>query len=589
MASGLDPVLLALRASLLPHRRRLWVRRLVRRAWVALAAVVAAELVLWTLARFVPLESAPVLGAAIPVVVLAALLVVGVRARPQVGETALAIDAEAKLDDRLSSALELAAGFPASAGPALDGAVSLDPSLAGDEAAQTDRFIRRQRQDALSALRTVPSALFRPRVSRRPAAVGLVAMLFLAPVVLVPNPHNAVIAQQQQVREAAARQADRLDHVADELGTKSQDPNDPRTRLAKELRDLARQLRGHPNDLDANLARLGAIENDVRAQIDPANEQRASSLTSLSRALSSAATGKPEANRNGDPDKARDDLKGLGDRLDQLTPEQQRDLARQLAELGATASQADGAAGTALRDAAQSLAQGDTKGARSALDRLGESLAGAGRRVTATRDLSTAASRLQDARRDLADAGRPSTQGQIGQGQPGQGQGSPGASLGQGQGTGQGQGQGQGSGQGQGAGQGQGQGQGTGQGQGAIGGGGSNARSLGSGIGGNGRPAGPTNPNRPSQLGADLSSVFAPFDRVGKPGDPSYVAGTGGDGQTKQGNQTGSGSNNGTLTPYQQVFTDFERYAQTSLDRGYIPLSVKDYVRDYFSSLGPKP
>jgi hypothetical protein len=49
----------------------------------------------------------------------------------------------------------------------------------------------------------------------------------------------------------------------------------------------------------------------------------------------------------------------------------------------------------------------------------------------------------------------------------------------------------------------------------------------------------------------------------------------------------GSGTDNGALTPYQQVFTDFERYAQTSLDRGYVPLSVKDYVRDYFSSLDP--
>ena len=74
---------------------------------------------------------------------------------------------------------------------------------------------------------------------------------------------------------------------------------------------------------------------------------------------------------------------------------------------------------------------------------------------------------------------------------------------------------------------------------------------------------------------------------LGKPGDPSYVSGTGGDGQTQQGNQQGQGTNNGTLTPYQQVFTDFERYAQTSLDRGYIPLSIKDYVRDYFSSLDP--
>jgi len=46
-------------------------------------------------------------------------------------------------------------------------------------------------------------------------------------------------------------------------------------------------------------------------------------------------------------------------------------------------------------------------------------------------------------------------------------------------------------------------------------------------------------------------------------------------------------TNNGVLTPYQQVFADFQRFAQISLDRGYIPLSIKDYVRNYFSSLDP--
>ena len=106
-------------------------------------------------------------------------------------------------------------------------------------------------------------------------------------------------------------------------------------------------------------------------------------------------------------------------------------------------------------------------------------------------------------------------------------------------------------------------------------------------MGGNGRPGGPTNPNRPAELGAELSSVYAPFDRVGHPGDPSYVAGTGGDGQTQQGSGTGTGTDNGVLTPYQQVYNEFNQYAQTSLDRGYVPLSVKDYVRDYFSSLDP--
>src|SRR5207247_2662856 len=126
--------------------------------------------------------------------------------------------------------------------------------------------------------------------------------------------------------------------------------------------------------LDVNLARLGSIENEVRAQTDPSNEQRASSLTALSRSLSQAATGKPDANRDGDPDATREDLQKLAEDLVTMTPEEQRDLAEQLAGLDATASQADGAASTALRDAAQSLAQGDTAGAKSALDRLGQSL-----------------------------------------------------------------------------------------------------------------------------------------------------------------------------------------------------------------------
>jgi hypothetical protein len=95
------------------------------------------------------------------------------------------------------------------------------------------------------------------------------------------------------------------------------------------------------------------------------------------------------------------------------------------------------------------------------------------------------------------------------------------------------------------------------------------------------------NGNKPSVVGEDLGSVFAPFDRLGKPGDPSYVSGTGGNGQTQTGNQSGQGVDNGSYVPYQDVFSDFERFAQTTLDRSYVPSSLKDFVRDYFSSLDP--
>ena len=64
---------------------------------------------------------------------------------------------------------------------------------------------------------------------------------------------------------ASERQAERLDELAKELDFEGRrTAQDPRTRLAEELRELARQLRDKPTDLDVNLARLGAMEAEVR-------------------------------------------------------------------------------------------------------------------------------------------------------------------------------------------------------------------------------------------------------------------------------------------------------------------------------------
>ncbi len=90
----------------------------MRRTWLALAGIAIAELVLWTVARVVPLPWAPTAAMAIPVFGALVLLVAVVRARPSLGETALAVDGEGHLGDRVSSAMELAAAFPDAAGPA---------------------------------------------------------------------------------------------------------------------------------------------------------------------------------------------------------------------------------------------------------------------------------------------------------------------------------------------------------------------------------------------------------------------------------------------------------------------------------------
>src|SRR6185503_19646924 len=209
-----------------------------RRAWIVIAATIAAELVLWTLARFFPLEVAPTIAAFIATAGVFALLVLAVGSRPSLGETAMAVDREGGLGDRAASALALAVAFPDVARVATnaDGSAMVEPDTAStdestDAEAERRGFVRRQRRDTLVALRSVPSNLFRPRFSRRPAGMAFAALIALAPVLLLPNPQNAIIAQAREVREEAKEQADRIDKLADELAQQGTSPDDPRTRL----------------------------------------------------------------------------------------------------------------------------------------------------------------------------------------------------------------------------------------------------------------------------------------------------------------------------------------------------------------------
>src|SRR6185295_12339154 len=70
VSGPLDPNLDAIRAALQPHRRRLWLRRMARRAWIALAVGASAEAILFGLARLVPIEVLPSIAVAIAIVAL---------------------------------------------------------------------------------------------------------------------------------------------------------------------------------------------------------------------------------------------------------------------------------------------------------------------------------------------------------------------------------------------------------------------------------------------------------------------------------------------------------------------------------------
>ena len=585
-----ESTILQLRRGLRPYQRRLWLRRLVRDGARIAAFVAAAGLVLAGAARLTPLGWAPLAAAAMVVAGLLALLIDAARVRPTLAETAMALDSEQGLRDRLASALALSERTP------------------GDrpDAESHEALVRLQREDALRSLAAADRRAFRPRLPQRALASTVLCAALIVPALVLPNPQSAILAAREEQRDAAEQQARRLDQTADRLGTGRESP-DPRADVADELRRLAKSLRDRPADLDEHLARLGSMEDALRSRLEPGAEQRAAAMTSLARSLSQLATGS-DSNPAGDPQHAAEDLDEMAEGLDDKSPAEPAELARRLAEMEPVARQAGPEARGALHDAASALARGETAAAREALAKLGDALERGQRQVDLNRDLARAANDVQGARRALAGSG-PTRAGQGGQpGQPGQpgsssipgssaAPGQPGSSGQPGQpgqsgqpgqpGQGSQPGQGNQPGQGSQPGQGNQPGQGQGQGQGSLGGGGSNARYLGSGTG-QGATRGPTTGNRQFGTG-ELDPVYADFDRLGRPGDPSYIAGSGGDGQIDPGSGQGAGTGNDGIVPYTDVYQEFQDLAITTLDRSYVPVDVKDYVRDYFSRLGGGP
>ena len=204
------------------------------------------------------------------------------------------------------SALALAVAFPDSAAPPRT-TNAPDPATAIDEAAETERFVRRQRRDARRRLAARAAGPVPARASRsRPAAVAaVVAAARSRRRSCSRTRRTPSIAQQQQVREEASARRSGSTRSPRTSSRRARDAEDPRTRLAEELRELARQLREQPGRPRREPGRARRVETDVRAQLDPANEQRASSLSSLSRVAVADRDRRPDANSDGDPEEAR--------------------------------------------------------------------------------------------------------------------------------------------------------------------------------------------------------------------------------------------------------------------------------------------
>ncbi len=516
------------------ERRRLWSDALLWLPRGLLAGLVAAAAVA-ALARFRPVfhnrEVVLVtLGLASLglILSLAALLL----RRRSVAQQARYFDRRFGLQERTITAVEIQTGQ-----------LPTTPALAEQQLADAARS--GTRVDAKRELS------LHPRWSDLVMILITVTLLLLA--ILLPNSQFVILDEQQALAESIAAQVTALQAIEQRI-------QDDSLLTAADRQELLQPVQGALSELSSGqLSREEAVAVLSEAEADLRELSEANSSEAIDSALQAA--GQPLANNpttqalgqalsGGDLARTGSAANQLADRLAQLSTAEALAVARDLAASAAALQEVDPTASTELAAAAQALQSGDVEAAQQALREAAAIMQQRSLEQAAAALAQEGAEQLQVAREQVASAGvssqRPSTVegSESGEQSPGQGQSA------QGQQSGAGQGQGSLSEDGQGAG--------------GPGPGGGHAESV----------------FVPDYI--DLSAengieIELPAECVANPENCGALI------NERPSDFTGERS----LVPYDQVFGDYREAAYEALEGDYVPLGLKGFVRDYFSSLEP--
>jgi hypothetical protein len=490
------------------------------------------------------------------------------------------------------------------------------------------------------------------QIPRREGLASLAIIPLLVLALVLPNPFSDIVKENQATKVKIEEEAQKIEQLKQQIEKQNPEAakNDPKTQeLLKQLEQVEKDLLDKSNNKDEALAALQKAQQELQNMADP-NKSTAekAALESLTRSFNSADVTKPtgqalQQNSTDRFENAAQELEKLAknDALEQLKKDsaQASQLSDKLAKDAENFKNTNPAMAEKLQNLSSALnpnnLQQDTKGAQKALNDLAQELRNSGKEQQINQQMQQAQAQLQKSEQSInqvaqkgtesqnskqADSqnsqngdqsqvdqngnpqnsagqqnqpGDQSQQGQPGQeqgqqGQPGQqqpGQQQPG--QGQGQQPGQqqpGQGQGQQPGQGQspqGQQPGQNQGQGSQPGQGQDPGQGNQADQS-------GQP-GEGNSQNGSKAGKGSSDNMYANPTIRRDnGTQTNVSGKDGQGPTN--NQTVNGGNpsGNASIPYTDVLDSYQQQAAQQLDKNYIPITLKDQIKQYFEDLNKK-
>lgn len=411
------------------------------------------------------------------------------------------------------------------------------------------------------------------RLYRRDWLVLFLVGALLALVVWLPNPQAEILRTQRTVEEKIGQQVKEIEALAEEIEQNPALTEERRQELLEPLQSALEALQAGDLSREEAVAALSEAEAELR------DLQSASSTEALRRELQEAgqALADNRASRDlgrtlqsGNLGQAAQSAADLAADVPQMSREEQRALAQALAQTAESLSDVDAELAQEVAQASEALERGDETAAQEVLREAAATLQQRTQERAAAQQAASAAEQLSQGRQEVAQAGTPGDQN----GTPGDQDGAPGAEGQEGQAGAQGQGSGQGPNQGEGQGGESGQGDG-GSGSGNEGGG------VGDQAGGTGGETGH----------AEEVFVPDPADLSSEPGQDvelpaECLANPQNCGPLLSERPSEFGDERSTV-PYSEVFGDYRDAAYNALDDEPIPLGLKGYVREYFSSLEP--
>jgi hypothetical protein len=406
-------------------------------------------------------------------------------------------------------------------------------------AGTTPAMAAAQRDDTVATISTVDASAGLPlRVPGHSVLAAVILSVILVALLLLPNPQEAILQQRAAVEAAIEEQLEELEAARDGLLAESDLAEQDRAALLEALEEAMAALESEEVDLEQAVAALAETERALASLQDPTADMIQDGLERATEELADSELTEQIAEllEQGDYAAAAAALAALAGREGELLPqEEESELAQQLAEAAAALAESAPDLAQQLAEAAAAIDQDEIAQAREELLEAAQQLTTAGEKMSAQQALEELLASLQEGRAEIAAAGENPTSGRQGEGVLGQGQSSQGEPGDQLPAAGQ-----------------------------------------------------QTEPGHSEDAGsaAAYDKVYVP-DRISGDG-PAIDLGREGD----EGPQVGevplpapaAGESN---VPYVDVYADYSARAHAALDGSYIPLGMKQYIRDYFSSLQP--